>query len=194
LPPLSPLETTSRRALGWDLETVAAGYADPDYVPHTVTCWAAAWADDPETVYVEALAVKDFYNDKARRKFITPLVALLCEAGIWTGHNILRYDIPVLNAELMRLWMPTLPSKLVQDTMRFPKSRGFKKGQSDLGTLFKVPAQKHGLNHREWYEAYGEKTLATVKDRAGSDVQMQLLLREEMRAAGVLMVPRVWAG
>ena len=99
LPKLQRVPTSFRRLLDFDLETVAAGFADPEWVPQTITAWAHTW--DGNHVEVATLAVADFYNLDARRQFLAPLREAIRQADILTGHNITRFDLPVLNADLM---------------------------------------------------------------------------------------------
>jgi DNA polymerase elongation subunit (family B) len=189
LPNLTPVPVASRKLLDFDIETVAAGYADPQWVPSTVTAWAYSWGGD---IVVEALPVAKFYDVEARRRFLEPLIHELGQADVVTGHNVLRFDLPVLQAEVMRLGMPSLPPLLVQDTIRLPRSKGFKKGQDNLGVLLAVPVGKLPLNFQQWAEAYAEPDLGTVKDRVAGDVRQHMLIREAMRDRGWLTPPRRW--
>jgi DNA polymerase elongation subunit (family B) len=183
LPPLpSP---KALRTLDFDVETVAAGFADPQWVPNRVTCWAY-------DVRVEALSPADFYDHQARRDFLWPLLVAIDEADVVTGHNIVRFDLPILNAECLRLNLPTLRPKLVQDTIRLPKSKGFKKGQDNMSHTLGVKEEKLPLSWAEWEAAYGEPGMVTVKERCASDVRMHLEMREAMRARGWLSAPRMW--
>lgn len=186
-----PIPPPNRRVLDFDLETVAAGFADPDWVPQTVTAWAACWTDTAE-IRVEALPPAAFYDLDARRRFLEPLVELVREAGVVTGHNVLRFDLPVLQADVMRVGLPSLPSVLVQDTIRLPRSKGFKKGQDVLAALLDVDAEKLPLHWGAWAAAYAEDTLDTVKARVVGDVRQHMQLREAMRDRGWLTAPRVW--
>jgi DNA polymerase elongation subunit (family B) len=185
------LASSPLRTLDFDIETVAAGFADPQWVPNRVTCWAYAWTDDRD-VRVDALPPASFYDHQARREFLSPLMAALDEADVVTGHNIVRFDLPILNTECLRLNLPTLRPKLVQDTIRLPKSKGFKKGQDNLGHTLDVAEEKLPLSWAEWEAAYGEPGMVTVKERCASDVRMHLEMREAMRARGWLSAPRMW--
>lgn len=153
--------------------------------------WAYAWTDVGD-VTVEALPVADFYNKAARRAFLRPLLDAIEQADVLTGHNLTRFDLGVLNSECLLLGVPTLEPKLLEDTIRLPKSRGFKKGQDNLSHAFGVKARKLPLTWADWEEAYGESDLATVKDRCASDVAMHLELRAAMQARGHLRPPRQW--
>ena len=118
---MATLDTTRRRTLDFDLETVAAGFADPDWVPQTITCWAYCWVGD-NNVQVDALPVADREDFDARRRFLLPLLAAIEQADVVTGHNIVRFDLPVLMADIMRVGLPALEPMLVQDTIRLPRS------------------------------------------------------------------------
>lgn len=193
--PLSSLPTipqTSRRTLDFDLEAVAAGYADPQWVPSTVTAWAYCWVGTSDVV-VEALPPRDFYDLGARRQFLLPLLDAVAEADVLTGHNIIRFDLPLLNAECMKVGLPRLGAVLAQDTIRVGKAKGFKKGMDNIAHVLGVEDEKLPLNWAEWQAAYGEPDLATVKERCASDVLMHIKMRERMRKAGWLAPPRLWS-
>lgn len=188
---LPQLPEQSYRTLDFDIETVAAGFADPEWVPQTTTAWAFGWVDDG-AVTVEALPVAHFYDLDARREFLQPLLAAIDEADVLTGHNIVRFDLPVINAECLRLNLPTLRPKLVQDTIRLPKSKGFKKGQDNMAHGLGVKEEKMPLSWAQWAAAYAEADLATVKERCASDVRGHMAMRTAMRREGWLAAPRPW--
>jgi len=192
LSPLAPLPKTSRRTLDFDLETVAAGFADPDWVPQTITCWAYSWVGE-DTVTVEALPVADRENFVARREFLRPLREAIGLADVLTFHNGVRFDLPVLMADLMRVSLPVLEPILVQDTIRLPRSKGFKKGQDVLSDLLGVEDKKLALHWGAWQRGYAEPDLATIKERCASDVLMHKVMREAMRKRGWLQSPRMWS-
>lgn len=187
----APLKLTSRRTLDFDVETVAAGYADPQWVPSTVTAWACSWIDSDE-IECGLLPVAHLHDAEERRRFLLPLLARIEEAGVVTGHNILRFDLPILAAEVMRLQLPRLRSVMAQDTIRLPRTKGFKKGQDNLGVLLGVPDDKLPLNWSQWQAAYAEPDLATVRERVMGDVRMHKQLRERMRDSGWLVSPSLW--
>ena len=191
LSPLQPLAAEAElRILDLDIETVAAGYADPGWVPHTITAWAASW-NDPDRVECRALPVRHFYDRKARRRFLGPLLKLISQADLLTGHNLFRFDLPVIQAEAMRLELPPLTPVRVQDTMRILKSKGFKKGQDNLVALLRT-GEKKALNWQQWQDAYAEPSLATVKERNIGDVRDHIVLRTRMLGLGWLRRSVMW--
>lgn len=142
---------------------------------------------------VETLAVADFYDIDARRSFLEPLVLAINSAAVVTGHNVLRFDLPVIRADAMRTGCTPLEPTLVQDTIRVGKAKGFKKGQDVMADLLGVPAEKLPLHWGAWAKAYGEDGMATVKERVAGDVVQHMLLREAMKERGWLMAPRMWS-
>ena len=188
---LAPLPTTSRRTLDFDVETVSAGYADPNWVPSHVTAYAFSWIGEKK-ITVDALPIKDLFDRDVKAYFIQPLLTAIAEADVVTGHNIIRFDLPILMTETMRLGLPTLNPVLVQDTIRLPRTKGFKKGQDNLGVLLETLTKKKSLNWEEWDRAYGDPNSKVVKERVRSDVKMHKEIREEMRIRGWLMAPRLW--
>lgn len=139
---------------------------------------------------MDALPVRHFYNQRMRRRFLEPLWAALEAADVWTGHNILRFDLPVLDGEALKLGLPRLPRRLVQDTIGLRKIRA-KKGQDVLAAVLGVVDEKLPLNWAQWEAAYGEKTLGTVKERVAGDVVQHKALRLAMSENGWLPRPRM---
>lgn len=180
------------RILDFDLETVAAGFDDPQWVPQKITCAAWSWIGSDEVESRIATSEGLFSRPERRRKMLEPLLEAIGEADMLTGHNILRFDLPILNAEVLRLGCNPLRPTLVQDTIRIVKTRGFKKGQDNLSALTEVPVQKLALSWQEWQLAYEEKGWATVVERCESDVRGHKLMRQEMLERGWVREPVRW--
>lgn len=172
------------RILDFDIETVAAGFADPQWVPQDVTCIAWSWVGQEKVESVTRLGGVDAMLAAFRSAYD--------EADVVTGHNIVRFDLPVLNAELIRHGLPPLEAKLVQDTMRLPKSKGLKKGQDVLGKMLGTVTDKLPLNWWEWRDAYNEPGWKTVVLRCESDVIQHKQIRAKMEERGLLSAPRTW--
>jgi DNA polymerase elongation subunit (family B) len=180
------------KILDFDLETVAAGFADPDWVPQKITCAAWSWIDEDEVHCEVCSPMGLFGKPELRVKMLEPLVEAINEADMLTGHNLLRFDLPVLQSELLRLKMNPLGHQLVQDTMRILKTKGFKKGQDNLGALLKSDEQKLSLSWQQWEDAYDEQGWQTIKDRAISDVKMHKQIRETMIKNKWISPPTAW--
>jgi DNA polymerase elongation subunit (family B) len=175
--------------LDFDLETLAAGFADPDWVPQKITCAAWSWIGSDK---VEALITgKDgFFNKKTRGERLQPLLDAIREADVVTGHNLLRFDLPVLNAECIRTGQEPLKSILVQDTIRLPKTKGLKKGQDVLGRTLGGVNEKQAMHWGEWDDAYEVDGWPEVIGRCKTDVIGHKEMRQNMLDRG-LMKPSV---
>jgi DNA polymerase elongation subunit (family B) len=180
------------RILDFDIETIAAGFADPDWVPQKITCVAWSWIGEDKVESEIATVLGLFGKPERRAKMLKPLLAAINEADMLTGHNIIRFDLPVLNAECLRLGLSSLPARMVQDTMRFVKTKGFKKGQDNVGRLLRVPAEKMALDWQAWQAAYDESDWQTVRDRCASDIIQHKLIRQEMLDRGWMKSPIMW--
>jgi DNA polymerase elongation subunit (family B) len=192
LTPLQGLTSSAQRILSFDVETVASGFADPEWVPQKITCVAWSWVGEDE-VHVRDCGVQGLFHRPQRRvEMLRPLLDAMNEATMLTGHNILRFDLPVINAECLRLGLEPLGPFCVQDTMRVWKSKGFKKGQDNIGGLLKTPTKKQSMDWQQWEDAYEEKGWETIRSRASSDVQMHKEMRERMIARGMLRPPTTW--
>lgn len=180
------------RILDFDVETVAAGFDDPQWVPQKITCVAWSWIGSDEIESRIATSEGLFSRPARRRKMLEPLLAAIGEADMVTGHNLLRFDLPVMMSECLRLGLPVLDTVRVQDTMRLVRTKGFKKGQNNLAALLHVPEPKLALSWQEWQHAYEEKGWATVVERCVSDVRSHKLMRQELLDRGWLRDPVRW--
>lgn len=187
-----PIQRSNRRILDFDIETVNASFDDPQWSVNRTVAYAFAWVDDAENITVDALPVSDFYDKDLRREFLGPLLEAIGLAGVVTGHNLFRFDLPVLQAECLLLNLPKIRPVLVQDTIRVGKTKGFKKGQDNMSHALGVSREKQAMNWAEWEEAYGELNLLTVKERAASDVAMHMEMRAAMIDRKLIMAPRLW--
>jgi len=180
------------RVLDFDIETRAAGYADPAWVPDDVTCYAWSWIGDDHVECRVSGPAACFGPYAKQREWLRPLRQKLIEADLVTGHNVLRFDLRVLNANFMRFGLDPLPRLRVIDTMRLPKTKGLKKGQDNIGVLLGIELHKLPLNHQQWDEAYREPGWPTVKERCATDVMQHKLIFLEMRRRGWLSAPVEW--
>lgn len=186
------LDPKVRRVLDFDIETVAAGFADPEWVPQKITCVAWSFVGEEE-VHVRVCGPAGLFGRPQRRaKMLKPLLAAIHEADMLTGHNITRFDLPVLNAECLRLGLPCLPSKLVQDTIKLVKTKGFKKGQDNIARLQKIEEEKKAMDWQHWQDAYDEDGWPQVIERCVTDIIQHKAIRAQMIEDGWLRTPRVW--
>jgi len=173
------------RVLDFDIETIAAGFADPNWVPQKITCVAWSWVGN------DGVEIRTRLEDGIK-PMLEDFLAAYNEADVVTGHNITRFDLPIVNSEMLRNGYPSLKTILAEDTMSLVKTKGFKKGQDVLATLLKLPVDKLPLNWQQWQDAYEEDDWATIKQRCAGDVIQHKLLRIEMKKRGMLNPPRKW--
>lgn len=181
-----------KRILDWDMETIAAGFADPQWVPQKITCVAWSWVGQDSVESRIATSEGLFSRPERRAKMLEPLIEAINEADMLIGHNLLRFDLPILQSEMLRLGFDPLGPVLVHDTMRIVKTKGFKKGQDNLISLTHTPIPKMPLSWQEWQEAYEEKAWQTVVERCESDVLGHKILYAEMKKRGWLKPPTMW--
>ncbi len=192
LPPIVDKKPT--RILDFDVETVAAGFADPQWVPQKVTCVAWSWIGEDKTESRICTPLGLFGKPELRREMLADLLDAMRKAEMVTGHNIERFDLPVINAECMRLKLEPIREILVQDTMRLYRSTGFKKGLDNLEAMFKTQQKKMSLNWQEWQDAYDEDGWGDIRRRCESDVIGHKEVRRQLLDARFMRSPRFWRG
>ena len=182
---------SAKRILDFDTESLAAGFADPEWVPQKITCSAWSWVGE-DVVHHRICGIRGFFIPEVRAKSLRPLVAAIRQADIVRGHNLARHDLPVLNAECLRLGLGPLPPLQVQDSIKIVRTKGFKKGQDNLARLLKLEKEKLAMDWQAWEDAYAEAGWPTVIARCVSDVEQHKQLWDAMSAAGWLKPMTVW--
>ena len=180
------------RILDFDIETVSAGFDDPNWVPQKITCVAWSWVGSDEVTSLTCSPTGVFGKPKRRAIMLRPLLREIAAADMLTGHNIARFDLPIINAECMRLGLDPIRSAHIQDTMRLVRSKGFKKGQDNLGVLLKTLEQKLDLNWQEWQDAYDQDGWENIRRRCESDVVMHKEVRARLLELDLLKPPTHW--
>jgi DNA polymerase elongation subunit (family B) len=182
------------KILDFDLETVAAGFDDPQWVPQKITCVAWSWIGENPVESHICTPLGLFGDPSLRKDMLEALLAEISRADMLTGHNLERFDLPVLNAECMRLGLSAIRSVVVEDTMRLVRAKGFKRGQDNIVELFGLPRKKMALNWQEWQNAYDQDGWRTVRERCESDVLGHKEMRLKLLQYGYLRKPRKWIG
>lgn len=189
---------TSRqgRILDLDVETVAAGFGDPEWVPNRVTVISLSWIGE-DTVHTRTIL--DFAKSLSSflQQFFLGCPRLIewfrgfyDKADIVSGHNLLRFDLPVINAECLRLGLSPLGEKMVQDTMHLPRAKGFKKGQDVMSAVWNLPAEKVSKNWGEWQRDYARAGWDEIKERCSKDILQHKQLRARQQELGLLTTKR----
>lgn len=181
-----------RRILDFDVETVAAGFADPQWVPNRITAIAWSWVGEDKvevrTILDYTSDLVDFLNDffLGCAPMMEDFVEVFNQADVVTGHNIRRFDLGVMNAELMRLGLPLLGKKPTIDTMALKPAKGFKRGQDVMAEVFDVPTEKKSMNWGQWQTAYATPGWNEIKERVAGDVVQHKLLLARLLDLGYL--------
>jgi len=189
---LQPLPAPNGTILDLDIETVSAGFDDPEWVPQKITCVAWSWVGE-DGVESRICGPDGLFGRPERRaEMLAALLEQIGKAGTLTGHNIARFDLRIINAEAMRLGLNPVRRARVQDTMRLVRAKGFKKGQDNLGLLLRVQDEKMALPWQAWQDAYDEDGWATIRQRCESDVVMHKQIRAELLSRGWLRPAVEW--
>jgi hypothetical protein len=190
------ITTTPKKALFYDIETLATGFADPRWVPQVITCMAWSWKGSER---VKHAAVCDFTDNQmphldpeALKEMLDKFFQDAGEADIVIGHNLRRFDQPVLNGACFYAGFPPLGQILVQDTMDFGKIKGVKKGLDNLAVQLEVDLKKLSMNHAEWQVGYREPGWGTIKSRCRSDVRLNKQVYYALEELGWLAPPKMW--
>ena len=126
---------------------------------------------------------------------------LFISADALTGHNINRFDLPLLQAQLIRHGLQLLPSLTTQDTMILPRRRDASVSQESLINYaalkptcpIGMPIYKHHLSIPEWEDAAMGWDDSVLIERPMSDVHGHAHLRQVLIDKGYLGAPKTWS-
>jgi DNA polymerase elongation subunit (family B) len=133
-------------------------------------------------------------------EWVEHVKGILTAPDILTGHNIDRFDLPLLQAQLLRHGLPGLPPLRTQDTMRLPKKRDMSASQESLINYvglkavcpIGIPIYKDHLSIPEWEDAAMGWNDAILIERPSSDVHGHAHLRETLIEKGYLAPSKQW--
>ena len=179
------------RVLDFDIECLAAGYADPAWVPDKITVVSWSWLGERD-IHTVVTGKDGFFSRSIRGERLRPFREALAQADRVTGHNIVRFDLPVLQAEFLRCGVEPLGPIETHDTIKFTRTKGFKKSQDDMSVWLGSPLKKKTLSWTEWDTAYEQEGWPVAIERCESDVRQHKVLYERMVDLGILKPPRMW--
>lgn len=190
------------RLLCFDLESRPSAFWYDGAVTAEITAFGWKWADDRLVRTLLLQADGSFVGDDGERLSDREAYVLfrsaLADAGIVYGHNIRRFDLPLLNAGLLRRELPFLPRLLTSDTLRdYPKRKDMSASLENLakihGVTRKVGVKKH-MSTVDWEQAnrLTAEGVREARERVVGDVVLQERLRNRLIELGLLGEPRVW--
>lgn len=127
---------------------------------------------------------------------------VLTTPDMLTGHNIDRFDLPLLQAQFIREGLPLLPTLLTHDTLTaLPRRRDMSASQENLINYYGLkpvcpigmPVYKHHLSTAEWERAAMGWDDAVLTERPSSDVHGHAHLREVLIEKGYIKPPKKWS-
>lgn len=180
------------RILDFDIETRKVGFHNggrfgPDGCEPTAI--AAGWSDQ-KAVRCWLLGVDDAVT------MLTEFRKMWDRADCVTGHYILKFDLPILNAAMLENGLPMLGEKLASDTKLDLRSvAGLSQSQENLSDMLRiVDEKKFHMNDTRWREStrMTPEGIKLAKKRATDDVRQHKAMRAALIKAGALKPPRMW--
>jgi DNA polymerase elongation subunit (family B) len=188
-----------QRILDFDIECRPMAFYGGDFVTKQPT--AIAWKFIGERSGVQCVTIGDSYDTRLVMDEEITLLEMFreayLEADIVTGHYIRGFDLPILNARMMRHGLPMLETRLAQDTKGdLARGHGLSKSQENLGAMFELKHPKIPMNTTTWEiaNALMPEGIAETRKRVIGDVRQHVELRQTMLDLGYLGAPRAWSG
>lgn len=188
----------SARILDFDIEVRPMAFYGGDFTTGQPTAIAWKFIGEPgKTPHVRVIG-ESFDTRRVFEEEIAMLEefrAWYDEADVVTGHYIRGFDLPVINARMMRHGLPLLSEKMAQDT-KGDLARGQKmsKSQENLGAMFELNHPKIPMNTTLWElgNALVPEGIEATRKRVIGDVKQHIELRATMLERGYLGSPRLW--
>lgn len=168
-----------------------------DWVTKQPTAIAWKWVGSAQAPKVVLLG-ESFDTRKVFAEEIAMLEAFrraYDQADQVTGHYVRNFDLPVLNARMMRHGLPLLGKKMVLDTKNdLARAHGISKSQENLGAMFELEHPKIPMNTTLWElgNALVPEGIEATRTRVIGDVEQHIELRTEMIDLGYLAPPSEW--
>ena len=175
--------------LDFDIENRPLSYWMPDRPTAEVTAIAWSWVGSSK-VYCRLLD-KQVDGKDMLEEFYYYYQA----ADMVTGHYIRKHDLPILNGAMIEFGLPTLGSKLTQDTkLDMVRKADIAATQENLSDMLGIRSKKYHMTQAAWREAnrLTPEGLALTEKRVVADVKQHKQLRLAMLKAGLLKPPRRW--
>ncbi len=186
-----PIPTKPKgRTLHFDCEARPLSFWVPDQPTTEITAICSAWADDIEGTIHTCLL-----GETSMKDMLAYFVERYNEATMVTGHYIIRFDLPLVNAALVENGMETLTEKMASDTKQhLIKYRFLPKTQEHLSDMMGTVRDKEHMKQSEWREAnrLTPAGLAETRRRVEGDVRQHYELRAELIRRNLLKPPSLW--
>lgn len=186
------------RILDFDIEVRPMAFYGGDFVTKQPTAIAWKFVGERGPVQV-ALLGESFDTRRTFEEEVAMLEAFRAaydEADIVTGHYIRGFDLPIVNARLMRHGLPMLGSTMTQDTKGdLARGQGLSKSQENLGAMFELRHPKVPMNTTLWEHANAltPAGIESTRKRVMGDVRQHIELRSTMLERGYLGAPQTWS-
>lgn len=177
-----------QRILDFDIENRPLSYWYDGKATAEITAIAASW-EGSDDVDVWLLGVH------SPEEMLQNFLAKYNEADVVTGHYIRRHDLPIINASLFELGLPTLTSKLTSDTkLDLVRMGSLSLSQESIAAYYGLPEPKHHMDQNAWRTAnrLTATGIAQTRKRVTDDVLQHKAMRQRLIDDGVLGPLKWW--
>ncbi len=190
------------RALCFDLENRPLAYWYDGNTTSEITAFGWKWSDQKD-VWAMMLQPDGWYLDPSEDGIALPpedalwsFGKLLEEADLVYGHNIVRHDLPMLNANLLRHQLDPLPELTVSDTcLHMPKRKDQSYSLENLAAMYGLKGKKYHMSQPAWEDAnkLTPEGVELARKRVISDVLLQEKLRKKLVELDILKPAKRWS-
>lgn len=117
------------------------------------------------------------------------------EADMVTGHYIRKFDIPIINGQLLEQNLPLLTEMWTQDTKGDLKDMaGLSQSQENLAEMFRIGSKKFHMNDYMWrgVARLEPAFMDACEERVSSDIHQHKALRETLLKRDAMRERKLW--
>lgn len=192
-------ESRSLRILDFDFESRPLHHAGHDWTSAEITAMAWSWIGSGDVDYV--LLQRDGKYAPRRGKKLAAAEALahmrdlLEEADFVTGHYIRKFDLPLLQGQLLEAGLRPLGPVMAQDTkVDLVRVKDLSVSQKNLAAMHGLDEQKVDMSQDDWRRAnrLTDEGIAKARERVTGDIVQHIAERAYLLEQGALKPPRRW--
>jgi hypothetical protein len=193
--------TRRTRALCFDLESRPNAFWYDGATTAEITAFGWKWSDEGQVrtmlLQADGSFVTDDGTDVEGEVAYQRFALALESADVVYGHNIRGFDLPLLNAGLLRRQLRPLEPLRTTDTLKdLPKRKDMSASLENLAVMYGLDddgGKKH-MAIMDWEKANRLQPdgMLLARERVASDVLLQERLRDRLLDLGILREPKMW--
>lgn len=181
--------------LDFDCEARPDAYLGGDLTTRSLTAIAAGWVGE-DAIESVCLVAGGHPHAEQTKHMLEWFRGLYDEADIVTGHNVVKYDLPVINGHMILHGLEPLGETMASDTLLHTPSvaLSYSRSLENMADMLGVLSGKHHMSNAAWKRVNTLDThlIDDARERVTSDVDLHKQVRAACIERGLLKPPKPW--